>query len=377
MIRRFEPVEALQVVGKAAKGDTRATNLRLVLQHLFAGEALSRADLARRTALTPATVSNLVGELGREGLIREVGTRRETSQVGKPPTMFEIDPDGRSIVALDLSDPDMLRSAVIDLAGAIRTRLETTKAGTDGDENLAHVLDLAGRTIEVAPIPVLGIGVGTPGVVDPSGTVIEASNLGWHDVELGRELEAASEVPAYLGNDANVAAIAEFTRGHPSANGLAVVTIGSGVGTGLILNGRPFPGAHSAAGELGHFVVDPSGPPCPCGSRGCLETFASVPAIEAAARADGDMVAASLQAAEQLGVALAAIVAVLDLDRILVTGPAGIVGKEFCKAADASMRARCLQAAAGEVTVECTSRGSDIVLHGAARLVLSQELGIA
>ena len=198
---------ALRVPRKAARGDTRATNRRLVLQHLFAGEPLSRADLARATQLTPATISTLVAELEDDGLVVEVGPRRASTQIGKPPTMYEVKPDARTIVALDLSDPSTFRAATVDLSGRVERRFEIEGAGADGARVLARVVELARGAVAGASSPVLGIGVGTPGVVTAAGRVVEASNFDWHDVALGDELAAATGQRVHVSNDAK-------RRGH-------------------------------------------------------------------------------------------------------------------------------------------------------------------
>lgn len=370
-------VEALRVPAKAGRAHTRAINLRLVLQHLFAGRAVSRADLARTTGLTPATVSNLVAELEDGGLIREVGARRGAAQVGKPPTMYALRPDARCVVALDLSDDDEFRAALVDLAGEVKARLVAEGGDGDGQTNLWRVTELTQRALAAATAPVLGVGVGTPGVVNESGVVLEASNLGWHGLALSNELAAETGVPVHVGNDANAAALAEYARGRGARQNLAVIKIGLGVGAGLVLNGQPFLGEHFTAGEIGHLVVDPDGPRCRCGNQGCLETFVAAPAVEAAlARGDLPPDEVRRSAGERLGVALASMFSILDLDRIVLAGPAELLGEEFRRAAGSGVRHGALRSerAAG---VAFTSLGGDIVLHGAAGLVVSKELGVA
>jgi predicted NBD/HSP70 family sugar kinase len=368
----------LRVAQKAAREDTRATNLRLVLQHLFDNEVLSRADLARCTGLTPATVSALVAELDTDGLITEVGPRRDDAQVGKPPKMLQIRPGSRNIVAADLSDPNTMRVAVIDLAGTIISEITSSVDGVVGVAAVERVKDLIRRALGNTTAPTLGVGIGTPGVVSAAGKVLEASNLGWHDVALCEELEASFGLPVHVVNDANAAAVAEFTRGGHDCSNLAVVKIGSGVGAGFVLNGQPYRGEHAGAGEIGHLVVDPDGPDCRCGHRGCLETFVSVPILEAMLRIEGiDPAKIRGVAAERLGIALAAMVAILDIDQVLVSGPRHVLGDDFCDFATEHLQDRCLAATTRSVSVRYSALGDDLVLLGAASLVLSQELGVA
>ena len=211
---------------------------------------MSRADLARGTELTPATVSALVAELEAEGLVTEAGTRRGDDQVGKPPTMLRVRPKARNFIALDLSDPQTMRAAVIDLAGTVISDVNLSARGATGDEALERIEVTVAQALEKANAPILGIGVGTPGVVSGVGEVVEAWHFGWHHVALANRLEDVFGFPTHVSNDANAAAIAEYTRGGHEVSNLAVVKIGSGVGAGFVLNGLPYRGEHAAAGEM-------------------------------------------------------------------------------------------------------------------------------
>ena len=338
---------------------------------------MSRADLARMSGLTPATVSALVAELDDEGLVQDVGTRRVDAQVGKPPTMLAIRTAARDVVALDLSDPTTMRAAVSDLSGALVSQIQMPVDGADGLDAVERVKVLLHRALERTTAPILGIGVGTPGVVSPDGNVLEASNFGWHDLALRSELEAEFGLAVHVSNDANAAAVAEYTRGGHECSNLAVVTIGTGVGAGFVLSGQSYLGEHAGAGEIGHLVVDADGPECRCGHRGCLETFVSLPNIARTVKSDVDGAdAARRTAAGRLGIALAAIVAILDIDHVLLSGPRQILGDDFCEHATDELRNRCLAATARSVSVRYSTLGDDAVLLGMASLVLSQELGV-
>jgi predicted NBD/HSP70 family sugar kinase len=366
------------VSSKAAREDTRVTNRRLILQHLFDGSEHSRADLARLTGLTAATVGGIVGELEESGLIVEVGTRRQGSQVGKPPKMLSVRPDSRNVISVDLSDPTIFRAAVVDLGGTVIANVDVENSGLANVETLTPVGDVIELAIAKATAPILGIGIGTPGVVTATGSVVEASSFGWHDVDLGVHIEELTGHPTYVSNDANAAAIAEFSSGGHDCRNLAVVKIGSGVGAGYVLNGQPYEGERAGAGEIGHLVVAEDGPLCRCGHHGCLETFVAASFLEIALGApDANVTAVRHDAAQKLGVALAAIVAILGLDHIVIAGPRRLLGEDFCDSASESLRARCLESVAESVTVSYTLLGDDVVLLGAASLVLSQELGVA
>ncbi len=253
--------------------------MRLALQTIYRRGPTSRAEIARETHLAKATVSDLVGVLLDEGLVVELGTG--VSAGGKPPTMVSLAPGSRSIVALDLSTVPFT-AAIADLQGKIEHRAEATDSHT-GDDALEEVGRLAERLISQAPSDVIGVGVATPGIVDPDGTVRSASHLEWDEVPLASLLGARLGIPVHVANDSHVAALAEYSHGFPEGESLVLVRVGEGVGAGIVLDGRLYRGPGSGAGEIGHVVVDADGSPCWCGRRGCLETVVAMHSLLAAA----------------------------------------------------------------------------------------------
>ena len=256
---------------KATRQHTRDHNVRLVLRTLYDGSALSRADLARATGLTRPTVSTLVSTLIAEGLVVESGLGLSVG--GKPPTMLGVPPSGRQMICLDLSGAEF-QGAVVDLRGEIRQRESIAVSGARGTAALALAVDLIEQLRQAATAPLLGIGVATPGLVDPGqGIVLSAVNLGWSDVALAQILEDRGGLPVHVANDSHVAALAEYMFGpaRDSAH-LITIRIGQGIGAGIVLNGQPFYGDGFGAGEIGHVVVQVGGDVCSCGNRGCLET---------------------------------------------------------------------------------------------------------
>lgn len=131
-----------------------------------------------------------------------------------------------------------------------------------------------------------GIGIGIPGVCDNSkGTVVFANNLGWVNVPISHELEKYVNKPIYIDNDANVAGLAEYMLGAGRGyNSSITLTIGTGLGSGIILDGRVYPGSHGVGGELGHFIFDINGPQCNCGNKGCWEQYVSATALSTMAQ---------------------------------------------------------------------------------------------
>lgn len=354
----------------------RAHNRSLVLQTLFHQGAMSRADLARSTDLTRVTISDLVAELIEDGLIVEKGLREATGP-GKPATLVDLDLSRHRIVGLDLSDHDLFRGAVLTLDGRIVARHEA--AAQDPSRSVVEtVTALARDLVADAHAPVLGIGVGTPGIVDGSGLVLTAANLGWTNLDLRQILSASLGLPVLVANDANAAVLAEYTFGG-AGDDVLLVRVGRGVGSALLASGRPALGARFAAGEIGHVTVGTDGgPQCACGKVGCLEAWLSVPALEARlASASADRENVLRDAGERLGIALAPVVGVLDLSEIVLSGPTELLDGPLAEQTAATLRKRTLAPFHDGVRVRMTEQGSDIVLRGAAVMVLTSQLGVS
>ena len=186
---------------KVLPEDGRAHNRSMILQHLFHSGPTSRADLARSTGLTRVTVSDLVADLIAEKLVEElgIGTR---GKVGKPATLVGMCTETFQIVAIDLADDEWLRGAVITLAGAIVVRQAVPLEGRTGERALELLTGLAADLLAAATQPVIGVGIGSPGVIDRAGVVIEAPNRGWYDVPLASSLSLHLGVPVHVANDA-------------------------------------------------------------------------------------------------------------------------------------------------------------------------------
>jgi predicted NBD/HSP70 family sugar kinase len=373
----FAGNRALRPSAKVLPEHARAHNRSLVLQTLYRDGSASRADLARATGLTRVTISDLVAELMAEHLVVELGQRDE-ARPGKPATLLDIDRAGFQIVGLDLGQHDLLRGAVLDLEGAVLEHREVPLAGATGEALLAKVRELAAELVAAATAPLLGIGVGTPGVVDFAGTVLSAPNLGWTEVALQTLLADATGLPVLVANDANAAALAEHSFGD-GASDMLLVKVGHGVGAGLILGGTLLAGSRFAAGEIGHVVVGTDGgPACACGKEGCLEAWLAVPRVEAAIAADPtDRDAVLTRAGQRLGIALAPVVGALDLTEVVLSGPADLLDGPLAEAAIATLRSRTMAEFNGRLALRMSALDEDIVMRGAAAMVLSGQLGVS
>lgn len=373
----FGPRRVLRPSAKVLPEQARAHNRSLVLQTLYRSGPLSRADLARETGLTRVTVGDLVGELITESLAHELGTRTTESRPGKPATLVDLHRDGHRIVGLDLSDTDVFRGALIDLDGTIIERRHRTVTGLSGTAATAAVRELARELVALSPRPVLGVGIGSPGVVDLAGVVLSAPNRGWRDEPLQHIVQSELGLPVIVANDANAAALAEYGFGGASAD-LMLITVGYGVGAGLLLDGTPLFGSRFAAGEIGHVVVGTDGgDACACGKRGCLETWLAVPRLQARLDAGDDRGTVLRQAGERLGIALAPVVGALNLSEVVLSGPTALLDGPLATATIETLRQRTMAQFHGDLTVRMTTLGEDIVMRGAAVMVLSARLGVS
>ncbi len=355
----------------------RAHNRSLVLQTLFHSGAMSRADLSRETGLTRVTISDLVAELIADGFIAEKGMR-EASGPGKPAMLVDLDRSGHRIIGIDLSGSDVFLGAVLDLDGSIVARRSIPVSA--GDELVESVIALARELVADADVPILGVGVGAPGVIDDRGVVLTAPNLRWTGFDLQSTLEKALDLPVVVANDANAAVLAEYTFGG-AGDDIMLVKVDRGVGSGLLSGGRPMRGARFAAGEIGHVTVGTDGGPlCACGKIGCLEAWISVPSLSGRlAEASGAATRESVlrDAGERLGIALAPIVGALDLSEIVLSGPSELLGGPLAEASAETLRTRTLAEVHEGIRVRMTEQGQDIVLRGAAVMVLSGQLGVS
>ncbi|HEX9674665.1 MAG TPA: ROK family protein, partial [Anaerolineales bacterium] len=184
----------------------------------------------------------------------------------------------------------------MDLEATVLEKRTRAHEGHSPEEIVASLGEAVTELIRAVRIPkrmLLGVGLGVAGIVDGhAGLLRQSPFFGWRDVPLGDMVERVVRAPVYLDNDVNTLTIAEkwFGAGQ-GVDDFLTVTVGRGVGLGIVVNGRFYRGWRGGAGELGHTVVDPNGPQCGCGKRGCLETFVGDPALVRAAREQGLQVA--------------------------------------------------------------------------------------
>ena len=329
--------------------EIRQHNLSLVLSHVHRDGALTRAQLTKRLHLSRSTVGALVGDLAQLGLVEEV-VPSGGERVGRPSHVVAPHAHGPYAVGVDV-DIAHVTVAAIGLGGTISAReLIPTEQEVSPGQLVTLVAEALPRLhAEIGSTGrVCGVGVSVPGTVDlQSGRVGVAPNLGWVDVPLGDLLRdvVPEDAPVVIGNDADLAVLAEHQRGNARDCDDVVFLIGRiGVGAGIIINGVPVHGRDGQAGEIGHNVLDPAGPLCHCGKRGCIETFLGESALLALAgrrlpRTDAKVAALFADArdgepramkaitaiAEPLGRAIANLLNTLNPERVILGGSMGDV----------------------------------------------------
>ncbi len=379
---------------KTGRADTKRRNLRTILSLIASGGTTTRAEVARVTGLTRATVSSLVGDLIDDALVVEAGMG--PSLGGKPPTLIELNPGGRHLVVADLSTSPFI-GTVIDLAGRpVRSPL-AAPGGSAHQQNVEHLL----RTlIDESPYPISAVSLASPGVISFDGVVVEATNLGWHGHPLAELTERAVDLPVTVVNDAQATAVAahdRLTRDPSTAGGsvsdLLLIQIGTGIGAGIILGGRVHVGNHRAAGEIGHSVIALDGPDCRCGNRGCLETIASSPviyrnvvgrrppsvdwSIESLKKRHGaDAVAEAIgEAGRAIATAVSFLIHALDVTLVAISMRPGEAAEPMAEAVAEALTSRVLPALRPGLRV-VPVEGEELGMIGAGAVVLNRDYGL-
>ncbi len=369
-------------------------NRAVVLDAIRRGGAVSRVELAGATRLTPQTMSNIVRELIDDGLVRETGNGPSTG--GKRRVLLRIVPEACYAVGLHV-EGDRVHGALVDLTGAVRARSHRRVSPQARPRTVVTALENAYRYLTADAERVLGLGLAVPGPLDPTQRhVLSPPGLeGWDEVALADTVQERTAVPVVMDNDATAAATGERWSGNGTRNGSFVYGyLGGSVGVGIVLDDQVHRGASNNAGEIGH-VPHGGRRRCRCGKRGCLDAYCSMPAILAdwraaggnpksssvttgyaqlcrtAAAGDSTAVRVLRRACNRLGRALASVVSVLDVDRVVLGGPGLCQVEDLVRDEVSEAIAEVAWAAdIRPVTVETAATGSDAGTVGAATLVL-------
>ena len=388
--------------GGADSRAIRRHNLGLVLRQITDNGPRSRATLAVETGLNKSTVSSLVAELMHMGLLREAPSDEpQPGTVGRPPQSVELDPEGPFVLGLEVN-VDYLAVWATDLGGTLQHRAFVAHENRSGtpEEVIAELAQLAmealsqplaeGRTAASATVAV-------PGLVDAGGGLVVAPNLGWSDVPFARFLREALEDPPFdlrVENEANLGAVAELVEGAGRGLSDFVYVSGEvGIGAGVVLRGELFRGSSGFAGEFGHLTIDPYGPPCGCGGRGCLERLAGQEALLRLAGWDarmrcagsrpewpGAMLADSAheghpktlgalsKVGHTLGIAIASLANLLDPEAVLLGGYFAPLTEWLREPIEAELETRALAGRRSRCRVRAARLGGEAAVRGAVAL---------
>lgn len=396
--------------------DTRilkSINLLAVLKVLREYPSVSRADIARITELTPATVSSIISLLISVGIAKEIGYGESTG--GRPPVMIEFNPKAFYLAGVDLGVSKII-AVVTDLKGDVvsstRMDLDVRQGVESIISSLFEVTHATLKQVEDLRTKTAGLGLSVPGLIDADrGISVFAPNIpGWSNIPIVKLFEDEFSIPCWVENDARAMAIGEamFGEGRGYDN-ILCVNVGRGIGAGLIINGEIYRGKQGAAGELGHMTVDPNGPVCPCGNHGCLEVMAAGPAIAAAAiravstgsstlirdlvdgkieaitaevvsqaAAKGDLLAERLirEAGRYLGIGIANAVNLLSPDIVIIGGGVSRAGDILFEEVRSTVEKRAFTAMVNLPPIIPSTQGEEASSVGAAALVFEEMLAV-
>jgi len=283
-------------------------NKSIVLDTIIKKSPISRAQISEITGLNKGTVSSLVQELIDSHLVCEIGPGQSSG--GRKPVLLLFNKHAGYAIGVDLG-VNYILIVLTDLLGGV-VKKEKVPIQQNAVEDVLPILTELIRSmlgsVPDSPYGAVGIGIGVPGITDGNGRILFAPNLGWENVDLGGLLKQTFAFPIHVDNEANAGAIGEkeFGAGRDVSN-LIYVSIGMGIGTGIVLNRELYRGADGFSGEMGHVTIEYNGKRCSCGNRGCWELYASEKALLDQAR--------ELPAVAELGIRQINIAAVAELAR--------------------------------------------------------------
>jgi len=389
-------------------------NAAAVLRALYFEHIDSRARIVSATGIAPSTVSSIIAQLVQEGLVEFNEDGPAASSVGRPPLLIRLNPLAFYLIGIEIN---LFQSRVmlVGIDGAVRAKQEINlNARANPNQALSTFLDATEQLVAksgVDPDVIVGIGVSFRGLVDrEKGIVNRTTSLPeWIQVNIMDPFRERFACPVFVENNANAMVLGEarFGIGRGKKNLLGLI-VEEGIGSGIIIDGRLYLGHHSAAGELGHMIIIPSGPTCHCGNRGCLRTLASESAIEAnairimksgvttllsqhpdadtmristqdvvEAATRGDTVCSRiiLEATRHLGISLINIVNILSPEMIIFNEGPLTLYKPFLDEIERTIREGVYSRELGIPEIAISSLQENAVCIGAASSVLDRLLG--
>jgi glucokinase-like ROK family protein len=374
-----------------SQASLRAANQRRVLRVVQQAGALSQAEIARLTGLSPASVSNIVRELSRARLL----TLGWGSSGGRRARSVRLSQAAGVAVGVDFGHSH-LRVAVGDLCQQVLAErhvpMDVDASAADGFTAAGRLLRLSLSEAGVRLPDVVAVGMGVPGPIDATTGRLASSSIlpGWAGVRVAEAFGEHIGVPVLVDNDANLGALGEFTSGAARGRqNIAYIKISTGVGAGLVIGGRIYHGVGGTAGEIGHMTIDERGRVCRCGNRGCLETYASAPfllellrhchgpglttqrLLELAAAGDTGCRRVLDDAGRHVGIAVANLCNLLNPDTVVVGGPLAAAGDLLLDPIRDTVRRHAIASAADQVTIVPSELGPRAEVLGALAMAVA------
>lgn len=374
----------------------RTLNRSIVLNAIKTHGPIDRAWIARHISLSPATVTTITADLISEGLVFEKETG--DSRGGRKPILLAINPKGAYVVGIKLTET-MAIAALTDLEATVLAKSSRELLGFEPDSVVELMAELTNSLLEEAGVPadkLIGVGLGLAGIVDfQKGIVRKATYLGWQNLPIRELMCEKINAEIYVDNDVNTLTLAEVWFGcGQGIDNFLTVTVGRGIGLGMIANGQFFRGAGGGAGEFGHIVIDPEGLLCDCGKRGCLETLVGDPGLLRDAKSAfekgelphlphkvDDLVQMALhgnpaairileETGSILGQSIANLINLFNPQRILISGEGVSRGPVFFESLKKSIQKYSLPVLLSDLDLRVEPWGDDVWARGAASLVL-------
>jgi N-acetylglucosamine repressor len=371
----------------------KAMNRNLIFNTIRRHGPLSRTQLTEITGLSVGAVSQIIGDLIDERWILEVGEGDYTG--GRRQMLLRLNADAGCAIGLKLMENRVVCAVTNLECGVLHYSEQQADFGTAPD-SVVHILAAIVEkiTATLSGKQLFGVGVGLAGVIyAQSGIVHYSPYFGWRDVPLAELLRARLRLPVYVENDVNTLTITEqlFGDGRHQRN-FIVVTIGRGVGMGMVINSQLYQGGRGGVGELGHITLDPAGPPCTCGKNGCLEALAADPAViryitqrsgevrlttlaqVVTAAESGDALAqeALLFSGQYLGVGIATAINLLAPSLVIISGEGIMAGDYRLQPMFEAMRRHTFNSLLDGVEVKVTPTDDQAWARGAASLVIGK-----
>ncbi|MEP7055898.1 MAG: ROK family transcriptional regulator [Actinomycetota bacterium] len=382
--------------------DLRRSNRSRTLVEMYLSGPMTRQEVGSAVGVSPATVSNVVGELIAQGVLMEVGV--EESDGGRPRALLQINGAFANVVGVDVGETAVLVELFDLNMHVLASHTSRPTSALAAEEAVAHVLDGLAHVIAesgIAEDTILGVGVGVPGLVQHGEDgFVHAQTVGWDAVPFGKMLRRGTSLPLQVDNGANTLGQAEKWFGAArSVDNAVIVLLGTGLGTSIIIDGELYRGPSSSAGEGGHLSVEVNGRLCRCGASGCLEAYvganavierydalrrgssdaldpvAKIEAIAAAGPGDRSAVRVIDETAMYLGAGIADFVNLFNPERIVVGGWMGnILGAKLLPGIREYASRGALRLPFSQVSIVAAELGTDAVALGAATLPISSFL---